>query len=81
MKIIERSSLDKLFEKIKTSGYKLIGPTIRDNAVVYDELNSTNDLPIGWTDEQDGGKYRLVKRNDNALFGYVVGPQSWKRFL
>jgi len=81
MIIIERSSLDRLFEKIKTAGYNLIGPTIRDDAVVYDELNSTNDLPIGWTDEQDGGKYRLVKRNDNALFGYVVGPQSWKRFL
>jgi sulfhydrogenase subunit beta (sulfur reductase) len=36
---------------------------------------------VCWTDEQDGGKYRLKKRNDVALFGYVVGPHSWKKFL
>ena len=39
------------------------------------------DLPAGWTDEQDGGHYRLVRRDDDALFGYAVGPESWKRFL
>jgi len=33
------------------------------------------------TDEQDGGKYRLRKRPDGALFGYAVGPHSWKKFL
>jgi sulfhydrogenase subunit beta (sulfur reductase) len=38
-------------------------------------------LPIGWTDEQDGGKYRLKRRSDAALFGYAVGPHSWKKFL
>ena len=39
------------------------------------------DLPIGFTDEQDGGTYRLKKRNDEARFGYTVGPQSWKPYL
>jgi ferredoxin len=48
---------------------------------VYDTVASTADLPIGWTDEQAGGVYRLKKRNDEALFGYVVGPHSWKKFL
>jgi ferredoxin len=37
-------------------------------------------LPIGWTDEQDGGKYRLRRRDDEALFGYAVGPHSWKQY-
>src|SRR5208283_5210600 len=27
------------------------------------------------------GKYRLKPRKDSALFGYVVGPHSWKKFL
>ncbi len=36
---------------------------------------------MGWTDEQEGGKYRIKKRGDQALFGYVVGPTSWKKFL
>ena len=39
------------------------------------------DLPAGWTDRQDAGRYRLADRADDALFGYAVGPQSWKRFL
>ena len=28
-------------------------------AVVYDDLDAIQDLPIGWIDEQDGGRYRL----------------------
>ena len=37
--------------------------------------------PIGWTDRQDAGTYRLERRDDEARFGYAVGPHSWKRFL
>ena len=29
----------------------------------------------------DGGIYRLKKRPDQALFGYAVGPHSWKKYL
>ena len=38
-------------------------------------------LPIGWTDEQEGGTYRLKRRDDEAYFGYAVGPHSWKKYL
>ena len=62
-------------------GYKILGPTLRDGAIMYDELASSADLPAGWTDRQDGGTYRLERREDQALFGYNVGPHSWKRFL
>jgi len=48
---------------------------------VYDEVRTVEDLPIGWGDEQDGGHYRLHQRGDAALFGYAVGPHSWKKFL
>ncbi|GIK78411.1 MAG: sulfite reductase subunit A [Acidobacteria bacterium] len=78
---IERGAFDGLLTAIARSGYELIGPTIRDGAIVYDEIATSADLPIGWTDEQDGGSYRLRRRDDEALFGYAVGPQSWKRFL
>src|SRR5262249_19663783 len=47
----------------------------------YDDIASVADLPRGWTDEQDGGRYRLHRRDDDALFGYAVGPHSWKKFL
>ena len=48
---------------------------------MYDRLNSVEELPEGWTDEQDAGRYRLRQRSDKALFAFVTGPQSWKQYL
>lgn len=79
--IVDRQHFQQLFQVLINKGYQIVGPTVRDGAIVYDNLTSTTDLPIGWTDEQDGGIYRLRKRTDEALFGYVVGPHSWKKFL
>jgi ferredoxin len=62
-------------------GFRIVGPTVRDGAIVFDDIATDADLPIGWTDEQDAGKYRLKRRSDAALFGYAVGPHSWKKFL
>jgi sulfhydrogenase subunit beta (sulfur reductase) len=78
--IIERDALDGLFDALSRRGYTIVGPTVADGAIIYDELRDTADLPIGWTDEQDGGHYRLRRRDDAALFGYAVGPHSWKRY-
>lgn len=58
-----------------------MGPTIDQGAIVYGEIKSVDELPRGYTDEQEPGKYRIRRRDDDACFGYVVGPQSWKRFL
>jgi ferredoxin len=79
--VIEHVHLEQLFEILSKRGYRILGPTIRDRAIVYDELTSVKDLPVGWTDEQGGGTYNLRKRDDEAVFSYVVGPHSWKKFL
>lgn len=80
--IIEaRPGLTALFDALAHRGYELIGPTLRDQAIVYDRLEGVDDLPAGWTDVQDGGLYRLERRSDDAFFGYAVGPHSFKRFL
>ena len=78
---IEKEGLQALFDALAQRGYRVVGPTLRDQAIVYDDIASVRDLPAGWTDEQSGGRYRVVRREDNALFGYAVGPHSWKRFL
>ena len=77
----KQEQLQTLFTVLQKRDYQLVGPTIRDGAIAYDELNSTADLPVGWTDEQDAGYYRVARRKDAAYFGYVVGPHSWKKFL
>lgn len=75
------SQFEELLILIKNAGYKLLGPTVRDEVIIYDELQSAQDLPIGWGDEQDPGYYRLKQRNDKAYFGYNLGPHSWKKYL
>jgi ferredoxin len=80
-RIAAKTCLQFLLAVLERRGYTCVGPTVRDGAIVYDEIHSEADLPIGYTDEQDGGTYRLQKRNDEARFGHTVGPQSWKRYL
>lgn len=78
---VDRTDLGGLFGALRHAGYGLVGPTIQDGAIVYDRIESASDLPIGWTDRQDAATYRLQQRDDEACFGFVVGPHSWKRYL
>jgi sulfhydrogenase subunit beta (sulfur reductase) len=79
--VLEWADFNGLISVLREKGYQVLGPRVRDGAIVYDEFNSASELPVGWTDEQEGGTYRLKKRNDNAAFGYAVGPHSWKKYL
>ena len=69
---VEPAGVEALCAVLRAGGYKLVGPKLQEGAIIYDEIVSANDLPVGWTDEQDGGKYRLRKRDDAELFGYAV---------
>jgi len=51
--LIERDALSDLFRAIRARGYEIVGPTIREGAIVYDHLKDTDALPIGWTDRSD----------------------------
>lgn len=79
--VIDRVGVDGLIAALRGEGYTTVGPTVREGAIVYDEITSTSDLPVGWTDRHEPGGYRLERRGDDQMFAYVVGPQSWKRFL
>jgi sulfhydrogenase subunit beta (sulfur reductase) len=79
--LLERGALDELLDAIRRRGFRLVGPVLLDGAICYDDITSSADLPAGWADEQDGGTYRLRRRDDDALFGYNVGPHSWKKYL
>lgn len=79
--ILAREHLDALIQALRDRDYTVVGPTVRDGAIVYDELETADDLPAGWTDRQDAGTYRLERRDDEAVFGHVVGPHSWKKYF
>jgi ferredoxin len=79
--IVAEPAIDTLIRQLAGRGYEVVGPRVREGAIVYDSITSLADLPRGVGDEQDGGHYRLTERSDGALFGYAVGPHSWKRFF
>jgi formate hydrogenlyase subunit 6/NADH:ubiquinone oxidoreductase subunit I len=79
--LLSVSDLGGLFRFLREDGYRLVAPTVRDGAIVHAEVSGIDDLPAGWTSEQEAGTYRLRRRSDRALFGYSVGPQSWKQFF
>jgi ferredoxin len=81
LRVLERENFEQLLDSLAHEGYRIVGPTVREGAIVYDDVRTVADLPVGWTDEQEAGTYRLKRRGDEALFGYVVGPHSWKKFL
>lgn len=78
---LEKPNLQSLLDQLRQLGYRVIGPTLAQSAVVYGEISSLAELPVGWSDEQEGGRYRLHKTDSNNYFDYVVGPHSLKNFL
>ena len=80
-KLMDLEGLQVLIDTLVGRGYQVVGPVVRDGAIVYDAITGVADLPAGWTDRQEAGRYRLESRGDRAVFGFAVGPQSWKRFL
>jgi len=78
---IDLENLGAIVDVLKRKDFVVLGPQVQDGAIVYDEISSISDLPVGWTDEQSPAAYRLSKRTDRALFGFAVGPHSWKKFL
>jgi sulfhydrogenase subunit beta (sulfur reductase) len=78
---LEKPDLQQLIDRLKQLGYRVIGPTVAQAAVVYAEIGSLGDLPVGYIDDQEAGHYRLKKSDSGNYFDYVVGPHSLKNYL
>lgn len=73
--------LQVLFDVLRARDYRVIAPTVEQEAIVLREVESVDALPAGWSERKGGGHYRLVPRDDNAFFGHTVGPQAPKQHL
>jgi sulfhydrogenase subunit beta (sulfur reductase) len=73
--------LQAVLEALRDEGLRVVGPQVADGAVVYRDLERASDLPLGWLDEQDAGRYRLTQNAEAGVFDHVVGPHSLKNFL
>jgi ferredoxin len=79
--VLDRSGLAALLDELRVRDYTVVGPTIQQGAIGYGPIASLDDLPRGWTMVQAPGSCQLERRDDDQLFGYVVGPHSWKKYL
>jgi sulfhydrogenase subunit beta (sulfur reductase) len=77
--VLNKGQLAQLLEQLKSQEFQLVGPQVRDQAIVYDKLTGIQDLPQGWTEIQEAGKYHLKRSKDLKLFGFSHGPESMKR--
>lgn len=77
-RLIDVTGLQALIDALLARGFTVIGPTVQTGAIVNAPIRSVADLPAGWGDEQDAGRYRLRPRGDAALFGFAAGAQSAK---
>jgi ferredoxin len=77
-------SLDPLIGALRAGGFTVVGPTVRDGIIRFAELPSAADLPAGWADEQEPGRYRLRRHSNHGdgelVFGYAASPDSAKRY-
>ena len=79
--VVEAQDFQKMLDVLRDKDYQLVGPTLDYGDLVYGEISSSADLPVGLSDEQKGGSFRLKSRGDKAFFGYGVGQKSWKQIL
>ena len=73
--------LQKLLDELLSKGYSCIGPQVRDDAIVYDELQSVEQLPQSYSDKQSPGCYSLTKNISTKFFDWANGPQAIKPLL
>jgi sulfhydrogenase subunit beta (sulfur reductase) len=79
--LLPKGRFDALLALLAGDGFEVIGPRLDQGAIVYGPIAAAGDLPIGWTDVQQPGSYRMERRGDDAWFGFAVGPHSWKKYL
>lgn len=79
--LIEAPQLQQLIEVLQNRGYAVLGPTLHQDDLVYDEVRAASDLPVGWLDEHEAGSFRLIRGEAQTFFGCLVGQHSWKQFL
>lgn len=75
---LPRARLQDLLDALRAAGYGCVGPRVRDGAIVFEPIESTDDLPHGARDRQAPGEYRLERTAEPRCFAWAVGPQALK---
>jgi ferredoxin len=78
---LDRSRLGDLFLELQNLGFRVVGPRVREGAILYEPLSGPEELPAGTGDRQEPGAYRLESDPGARCFAWANGPQALKPFL
>jgi sulfhydrogenase subunit beta (sulfur reductase) len=79
-RLLPKTRLQDLLTSLEARGFRVVGPVVGDGAVTWETVRLASDLPWGWRDQQEPGRYRLERTAERTVFGVVHGPQSLKPF-
>jgi ferredoxin len=77
--VIDANGVDSLITSLRAQGFRVMGPVVANGAIVHREIRAAEQLPVGWHDWQEPGSYRLSHGDDGEMFGWAVGPESFKQ--
>jgi sulfhydrogenase subunit beta (sulfur reductase) len=75
---LPRDALATLFAALSDAGYQVVGPRVRDGAIQFAPLSGADALPVGVSNDQQPGHYRLQSGDSQRLFDWNHGPQGLK---
>ena len=78
---IQKLAFNTILDRLRETGYQTIGPRVKNDTLVYEPIESLNDLPQGYVTEQEAGRFRLIHTGHARYFDLIPGAQSWKQFL
>ena len=76
--VMRGSGLHRLVAELCRRFDQVIGPVVDDGVIRLRPIASASELPVGVTDDQEAGSYRLVQTGTSRRFSYGVGPDSLK---
>ena len=75
---LPRSQLQRLLDALQATGRQCVGPVERDGTLVFEPIDSAQQLPVGVHDAQSPGSYRLRHSDSPRCFAWANGPQALK---
>ncbi len=76
---LERAALQDLLDALATRGFETLGPVLLDGALSLQPVRSVAELPVGWRDVQEPGRYRLERTGSERVFDVLHGHGGLKR--
>jgi sulfhydrogenase subunit beta (sulfur reductase) len=78
---LPKPEFNALLADLRQSGFQTVGPRLKDEGIVYTDIETLDDLPRGIQTVQNPASFRMVQTGQNRYFDFIPGAQSWKQFL